>query len=66
MSISNVRFTGYEAVGPGKGRANECNSPKGNCCVEQNDAGLKSDTVDCLPQQGAKSLQQGSKFNSMA
>ncbi|MGD9580372.1 MAG: hypothetical protein AB7V50_03295 [Vampirovibrionia bacterium] len=68
MSISNVRFTGYEAVGPGKGckQGQGCNAPKGNKCGPQDGTGPKSQTGNCPDAQGTQNPQQGSKFSSLA
>lgn len=64
MSITNVRFTGYEAVGPGKGKGQGCKS--GNCCGQQDGTGPKSQSGNCPQSQSTPNPQQGNKFNSMA
>ena len=66
MSISNVRFTGYEAVGPSAGKGKEINSTKPTFCGPQNttDPNLKTDTTPQL--QDSQKPQLGNKLNSMA
>lgn len=71
MSLNNVRFTGYDAVGPGRGQGSGRGKGTGrgqgcNGSGKKDGTGPRSLTGNCPQTQGAQNPQQGNKFNSMA